>query len=161
MMRRSFWCWSSVTMKRWVHLMGNFMEHFLKNLLLLVWTSVVQLFDFQKNNRQFQFCKIFRIKEPPVLVFWEKQTKIKESLVMGISETSKKEWIHGYHKRIVKESMVRKGEFLLTNCLQYGSLLRIGYEKAHNNNNVGKLITAKIEQSQCFLKVFFTSKLDG
>ncbi len=54
-------------------------------------SSVGWFFEFLKNS-QFQFFKYFRFKGPPVLVLW-KELRIKEFLVLVISETSKNQGV--------------------------------------------------------------------
>jgi hypothetical protein len=76
---------------------------------------------FKKNNRQFQFCKIFRIKEPLVVIFWVKKSKLKNHWWWVFQ---KRQRIHGFHKRTGKEPMVRK----VGSCLQIANNMEVCWE---------------------------------
>jgi hypothetical protein len=66
-------------------------QHCLVPLLYHILSSVGWFFEILKN-RQFRVFKYFRIKAPPVLVLW-KELRIKEFLILVISETSKNQGV--------------------------------------------------------------------
>jgi hypothetical protein len=81
-------CSSIVTVKWWVHLMGNFMEHFLFKTVVAGLNQCCAVIWFLKIIDSFSSVKFSESKNHQ-LWFFEKKIKIKESLVMGISGTSK------------------------------------------------------------------------
>jgi hypothetical protein len=68
----------------------------------------VWIFDFL-NNQQFQFFKIFRIKEPPLLIIFLKKSESENHILLWLFH--KHHRTDNFHERTCKEQMVTKTGF--------------------------------------------------